>query len=182
MNAAVCAGCGANPLLRAGRPWCERCGIWLVLHEPTGEWVGHGEHDQRRRRADLWRHIHATEAATSASIEPARALIPAGWRIDAAQAASGAWPFHLRLAPPPGSPDVTATVHPPTTGDGWHVLVSDHVARVGYPLYTPGGVRAASYPDLASAVAAAVNALRVACSRHQPDRPTPATDTGDQPS
>ncbi|MGH3737833.1 MAG: hypothetical protein ACRDT6_19810 [Micromonosporaceae bacterium] len=152
-----------------------------MLHEPTGEWVGYGEREQRQRRADLWRLVHASETAVHACLQQARELAPAGWRVDATQAAAGAWPFYLRLTPPPGSPDVTASLHPPITGDGWYVQVSDRVDRVGYPLYT-AGVRAASYPELPDAIAAAVNAVRVACGAHQPDQPPPATNTGEQPS
>lgn len=181
MSEIMCATCGAPPQLRAGRPWCPVCGIWLVQHEATGEWVSYAEDERRRRQAEHHRYVHVTEAAVAASLDRARDLLPAGWRLCAAQAMPD-WPHYLSVEPPPGSPDVTAYLHPPVTDEGWHVTVSDRVDRVGYPLYTAGGVRAASYTDLPEAMAAAVNAVRIACGKHPTGRPRTGPETGDQPS
>jgi hypothetical protein len=161
----TCAACGAAACTgRAdGAPRCARCSIRLFRCELTGDWVSAATQRQRQFDADNEGAIAGTRAAAQAALPESQNLIPPSWRATVHQGIPGAV-YTLRIQPI-GAADVSAYLSPPTADGGWHVEIHNRTRRIGFPLYIPGGARAALYDTVPEAVAAAVNAVQIELSR-----------------
>jgi hypothetical protein len=155
----VCARCATtSTTLHRGLPWCQHCEIWLVLDPATGEWVSFAERDRRIREADYMVAVTASATAVAEALPRLTGLVPDGWSVSAGQTVPDT--LHvLTLTPPPSLVRVSASLRPPYQGHGWYVRVDNRTEGVDYPLYEPGGVRAAYFPTAEDALQAALTAV-----------------------
>ncbi|MGC5054955.1 hypothetical protein ACLQ2S_26320 [Micromonospora sp. DT48] len=159
MTRPVCGTCATPGSVRDGRPWCGTCRIWLVLHGPTGQWVSYAEHTSRDRAAETARLITATARQVTEHLPRVHRMLPKGWTARPHQGIDDA-PYAIAIDAPDGVIDATTYLHPPTDTSGWHVTVHNRVTGVGFPSYTDGGARAASFDTVE---AAATDGIRLLC-------------------
>jgi hypothetical protein len=159
-----CATCGSPPSVGAWDvPWCQRCGIYLVQHEATGEWVSIAERERREAGARNTLLVAETRAKAIGAAGAARQSTPGGWRAEAGQGLPGAV-WVVIITAPAGVADASAYLTPLYSGRGWHVRVVNHAQGAGFPLYAAGGERTAEFATIEEAIDAAVNALRIEAS------------------
>jgi hypothetical protein len=155
----TCGRCGTDAAVRRhGARWCPGCGIYLVQHELTGEWVSHAELEYRRRQAHHAPVVEANRWLALDALPAVQAGIPDHWQATVDPPSSGAT-WALTIDPVAGPIDVSAYLSPPHSGRGWHVRIHNRTDGVAFPLYTAGGAQAAQFGTLADAVDAAVTAL-----------------------
>jgi hypothetical protein len=173
-----CAQCEATlAVTNPDQVRCAQCGLYLILDDVTGEWISPAEHDRRQREARTAQVIEESRIAVGASLAEAAALLPDGWTIETGQIMDGSvHALTVAVPPQPGPADASteacadgdaiavASLIPPSDSCGWKVRVCNRVQRVGYPLFTDGGARAAQYATVAAAMNAAVNVLRIELS------------------
>jgi hypothetical protein len=164
MTTIVCGHCGTPCTDRRGtNPRCQPCGIWLFGCELTGQWVGAAEREARIRRAHTDAIIEQTRQVATASIDEFRTLLPDGWHAQVNQIIVGAC-YTVDIHPPTGPVDVHAYLTPPHDGHSWYVRVFNRTRGLDFPLYTDGGVHAATFPTVPDALAAAISVVRIETS------------------
>lgn len=158
----VCGQCGQPSQNGLGRwRWCDRCECYLVPDD-QGDWVSPAELDRRRRAADALQITTFTAAAVAQALPILRPRLPEGWQL-AEHPPQSHGVHSVVVRPPVGAIDVDGYLSPPYHHQhaGWHVEVWNRTRGVGFPLYIPGGARAAYYADAVEAFDGAVNALRI---------------------
>ncbi|WP_444951086.1 hypothetical protein [Micromonospora ureilytica] len=166
MTDIVCSRCQTlSKLWRHGLPWCEVCETYLVIDAGTGSWVSFADREQRQRAAENERAIAKSVDLVEEHLPEAQRLVPEGWAARRHQT-DGAR-CHVAIdAPADGN--ATSYLSPPDGRFGWYSRVHNRTTGIDFPLYTDGGARAASFDTIEAAVAAAVEALRVASAEARP--------------
>ncbi len=159
INCARCGGVVAGP--GPGLPWCAAGGIWLVQDEPTGEWVSVAEREHRRRQAGVAVRVQESHDQVHGGLAAAQASLPDRWQAAAHQPVPDA-DWSIIIHPPAGPVQIAAYLYPPDADSGWYVRIDNRSEGVCFPLYIPGGARAAHFAALDRAVDATVTALRTA--------------------
>ncbi|MGI5213335.1 hypothetical protein [Plantactinospora sp. CA-290183] len=159
MTTIVCATCTNPGGSRNGRPWCDPCGIWLVLHEPSGQWVSYAEREYRQRAAETEQAIAASIRLVDEHLARVHELLPEGWSARTHQAMRGAL-YAIAIDAPDGVIDATSYLQPPTGRFERTVTVHNRVTGVGFPSFADGGARAASFHTVDAAIEDAVGLLR----------------------
>ncbi len=159
MTRPVCGNCRTPGGVRDGRPWCDTCRIWLVLHEPTRQWVSYAEHASRDRAAETARRVATSARQVTEHLSRVHRMLPEGWTARPHQGIHDV-PYAIAVDAPDGVIDATAYLHPPTDIPGWHVTVHNRITGVGFPSYTDGGARAASFDTVEAAATDGIRLLR----------------------
>ncbi|GIJ34984.1 hypothetical protein [Micromonospora sediminimaris] len=159
MTRPACGTCATPGGVRDGRPWCDTCRIWLVLHEPTGQWVSYADNASRDRAAETARRVAASARQVTDNLPRVHTMLPEGWTARPHQGIDGAL-YAIAIDAPGGVIDATAYLHPPTDTSGWQVTVHNRVTGVGFPSYTDGGARAASFDTVEAAATDGIRLLR----------------------
>jgi hypothetical protein len=113
----------------------------------------------RRVDDDRARVIAATLDAARAALPQAKRLLPPGWQAAVHQTITGA-SYQLEVRPSPDAVEVFGYLSPPTPHTGWSVRIHNRSRGIGFPIYVPGGARAAEYATVAEAITAAARAIR----------------------